>query len=192
MKSKAVLAFFGFAAALALSLPALAQKSTGGFYVGGSLGQSTSTTFCDMLGSTCINKRETMRVLGGYQINRYFAVEAGFHQLGTARDDDPAVLKSAEANASEIVGVASYPVFGDFAVYGKAGGYRGKIKGSLTGVSFKESNFGGTFGLGLQWNFFEPLGLRAELQRYQRMGGRTAGPETDITVWSVGAIYTFK
>ena len=193
MKSKAVLALFGFAAASALALPAMAQTSDGAFYLGGSLGSATSRKFCDGLGSTCIDdKRETLRGLFGYQFNRYFAVEAGYHVLGTARDDDPAVMKSAEANASEIVGIVSIPVFKEISVYGKAGAYHGKIKGSLTGSSFKASNNDVTVGLGVRWDFFAPVSLRAELQSYQRMGTEATGSRTDIYVWSVGAIYTFK
>lgn len=192
MKSKAVLAVFSFAAALALSLPAKAQTSTGAFYAGGTLGSSTNSEFCNQLGPTCIDQRGTWRILGGYQFNRYFAVEAGFHNLGVSRDDDPAAPRSARATAAEFVGILSIPVGRDFAVYGKAGAYRGKLNGSVTGVTFKESNTDVTYGLGLQWNYFEPVSLRAELQRYPRMGGRTAGPETNIYVWSLGAIFKFK
>lgn len=192
MKSKAVLAVLGFAAALALSLPAMAQMSTSAFYAGGTLGKATSSEFCNQLGPTCDDQTQTWRILGGYQFNRYFSVEAGYHNLGVSRDDDPAVLKSAEQKAVELVGILSIPIGRDFAVYAKGGAYRSRIKGSLTGASFKESKTAGTFGLGVQWNYFEPLGLRVELQSYPRMGGLSAGTETDIYVWSIGAVYMFN
>ena len=91
MKSKAVLAVFGFAAAFALSLPALAQKSSGGYYAGITLGKSNSLNFCDQLGPTCLDQRETWKLLGGQRFNRYFAVEAGYHFLGEAKDENPAL-----------------------------------------------------------------------------------------------------
>jgi OOP family OmpA-OmpF porin len=192
MKSKAVLAVLGFAAALALSLPAMAQKSAGTYYVGGALGASNSSKFCDQLGPTCTDQRETWRILGGYRFNRYFAVEAGFNNLGTARDEDPAAPKAARSKATDLVGILSYPVGNDLSVYGLAGAYRGNIKGAdATGMTFNKSNSSGTYGMGLQWDFFAPVSLRGGWQVYPRMGGDDAGPRTSIRVWSFSAIFNF-
>jgi len=77
--------------------------------------------------------------------------------------------------------------------YGTAGGYRGNIKGSdATGSTFNQSNNGGTYGAGLQWDYFAPVSLRGGWQLYRRMGGGTAGPETSIMAWGVSAIYNFE
>ena len=193
MKSKAVLAVFGFAAAFALSLPALAQKSSGGYYAGVTLGKSNSLNFCDQLGPTCLDQRETWKLLGGQRFNRYFAVEAGYHFLGEAKDENPAAPKNARSKAAELVAVLSYPMGRDLSAYGVAGGYRGNIKGSdSTGVTFNQSNTGATYGMGLQWDYFAPVSLRGGWQLYRRMGGGTAGPETSIMAWGVSAIYNFE
>jgi OOP family OmpA-OmpF porin len=193
MKSKAVLAVFGFAAALALSLPALAQKRSDGYYAGVMLGKSNSLNFCDQLGPTCIDQRETWKLLGGYRFNRYFAVEAGWHFLGEAKDEDPAAPKTGRSKAADLVGVLSYPMGRELSVYGLAGAYRGNIKGSdSTGRTFNKSNSTVTYGMGLQWDYFAPVGLRGGWQVYPRMGGDDAGPRTSIIVWSIGAIYNFE
>ena len=207
MKSKAVLAVLGFAGAFALSLPAMAQKSTGesqkstgesqkstgAYYAGLTVGQSNSMSFCDQLGPTCTDRRDSWRLLGGYRFNRYFAVEAGFHNLGEAKDEDPVAPKNARARAADLVGIVSFPMGGDLSVYGLAGAYRGNLKGMhITGVTFSQSNNGGTFGMGLQWDYFAPIGLRAGWQVYRRMGGGAAISETNMMVWSIGAIYNFK
>ena len=193
MKSKAVLAVIGFAAALAISLPAMAQKKSDGYYAGVLLGKSTSFAFCDQLGPTCLDQRETWKLLGGYRFNRYFAAEAGFHYLGEAKDEDPAARKDARSKAADIVGVLSLPMGRELSVYGLAGAFRGNIKGSdSTGRTFNKSNTGGTYGAGLQWDYFAPVSLRGGWQLYRRMGGGPAGPETSIMAWGVSAIYNFE
>jgi OOP family OmpA-OmpF porin len=193
MKSKAVLAVSGFLAAFALSLPALAQKSDGTYYAGITLGRSNSLNFCNGLGPTCLDIRETWKLLGGYRINRYLAVEAGYHFLGEAKDEDPAAPQNARSKAAELVAVLSYPMGGKLSVYGQAGAYRGNIKGSdSTGMTFNQSKTGVTYGSGLQWDYFAPVSLRGGWQVYRRMGGGTAGPETSIMAWGVSAIYNFE
>jgi hypothetical protein len=92
----------------------------------------------------------------------------------------------------EFVGVLSYPVYWDIAVFGKLGGYHGRTRGSTAGVSFNESNTDLTYGLGLQWNGLDPLGLRVELQRYPRFAAGNNGTSSDIIVWSFGAVFRFQ
>ena len=189
MKNKSILAFLGFA--LAFALPAMAQKSASGFYAGVGLGQSTSSDFCNQLGPTCKDKDQTWRVLGGYQISRNFAVEAGYQNLGD--NADPTTFMTAKAQVMELVGIAAYPITRDFSVFGKAGAYRGRMRGANLGTaSFNVSNTDLTMGLGVQWHLIDALSLRGEYQRYPRMGGGSAGPSTDYDVWSVSAIFRFQ
>ena len=193
MNNKGVLTFLGFLAALALALPAMAQKSTGGFYVGVGFGQSTSDSFCENAGPPCKDQDQTWKVLGGYEFNRYFSVEGGFVNLGAPHD--VSIPRDDKAQAMELVGIASYPFLTDFAVYGKLGAFHGRVRGANAGVSFNESNTDITYGLGLQWNLHEMFALRAEVQRYPRMGGAVgspAGGPQDISVWSVGGLFKFR
>ena len=191
MKNKSILAFLGFA--LAFALPAMAQKSASGFYAGVGLGQSTSTDFCNQAGtgSDCKDQDTTWRVIGGYQISRNFAVEAGYQNLGD--NADPTTFMTAKAQVMELVGIAAYPITRDFSVFGKAGAYRGRMRGANLGTaSFNVSNTDLTMGLGVQWHLIDALSLRGEYQRYPRMGGGNAGPSTDYDVWSVSAIFRFQ
>ena len=192
MKNKTVLAFLGFVAAMALALPAMAQKSTGAFYVGAGFGQSTSDSYCDNVGPPCKDQDQTWKVMGGYEFNKFFAVEGGFSSLGIRKD--PSIPRDDKAQVMEIVGILSYPVVWDLAVYGKLGGFHGRVRGfdGVAGQSFNESNTDVTYGLGLQWNVMDQLALRAEVQRYPRMGGGGAGTPQDFSVWSVGAIIRFR
>jgi OOP family OmpA-OmpF porin len=190
MKIK-VAAILGMVAGLAFGTAALAQKIASGPYVGATVGQATSSDFCLGQGSPCKDTDVSARVLGGYQVNRWLGVEAGFHQLGS--NSNPATTAAAKGQAFEIVGVAAYALNPSFSIYGKAGGYRGRLRGSDgTGASFNVSSTDVTYGLGLQWNIVDQFSLRGELQRYPRMGGGAAGPSTDYDVWSIGAIFRFQ
>src|SRR5258706_9484883 len=184
MKNKAVLAFLGFVAALALALPAMAQKSTGAFYVGAGFGQSTSDSYCEGFGPPCKDQDQTWKVMGGYEFNRYLSVEAAFSSLGIRKD--PSIPRDDKAQTMELVGILSYPFLSDFAIYGKLGGFHGRVRGfdGVAGASFNESNTDVTYGLGLQWNMMDQFALRAEVQRYPRMGGGAAGAPQDFSVWS--------
>src|SRR5919106_395303 len=161
MKSiKAVLAVAAFAFAGA----AAAQPSLSSVYVGGTIGQAEYKDGCAGL-TDCDEKHTAWRILGGYQFNRYFAAELGYHNLGEASASAGAV----EGTAWELVGVGAYPIVDRLSVYGKLGVY----------------------GVGLQYDVLKNVGVRGEWQRYNKMGGGDIG-ETDVDVLSVGVVYRFQ
>jgi OOP family OmpA-OmpF porin len=186
-----------FTAASIAATTGLAHAQAGrdsGWYLGGSIGQSA----VDIEGCggvvNCDDKDTAWRILGGYQLNRNIAVELGFHQFGDASQTFPGGQVAFEANAIEIVGLGSLPLGNNFAIYGKAGFYRGETK--ATGSNFsgaidlKETNTDLTYGLGARYDFNPKLGIRAEWQRYTNMGGDAVG-ESDVDVLSVGVIVGF-
>jgi OmpA-OmpF porin, OOP family len=181
-RSKAVLAIAGISAALAFSGGAAAQPSLSSAYIGGTIGQSEYKDGCAGLGS-CDKKDTAWRILGGYQVNRYFAAELGYHNLGEAS----AAAGATEGKAWELVGVGAYPFANQFSVYGKLGVYRGELKGP----SGKENNSDLTYGAGLQYDLLKNVGLRGEWQRYNKMGGGNVA-ETDVDVLSAGVVYRFQ
>lgn len=165
-----------------------------GWYLGGSIGQS-SMDLEDCGGVvSCDDKDTAWRILGGYQINRNFAVELGYHQLGEASASFPGGRVDFEANAIELVGIGALPLANNFAVYAKAGFYWGETKATgsnaLGSVDEKESNTDLTYGVGAQYNFNPKFGIRAEWQRYANMGGEETG-ESDVDVLSIGVIVRF-
>lgn len=168
-------------AALAVAGSAAAQ-SLGSAYVGATIGQAELKDACSGVAG-CDEKDTAWRILGGYQFNRYFAAELGYHNLGEAS----APAGKTEATAWELVGLARYPLTNEFSVYGKLGGYRGELEGP----SAKETNTDLTYGVGLQYDFLKNVGVRGEWQRYNKMGGG-ALVETDVDVLSVGVVYRFQ
>lgn len=170
MKSAAVVV--GLSAA-AFALPAAAQMTsdTSAFYLGASVGQSKikDCTGCD-------DKDTAWRLLGGYQLNRNFSAEVGYHNLGD--------FGGAKATAWELVGVGLYPVANQFGIYGKLGGHHSEVKDGRS-----VSGNGLTYGAGVQYDIMPALGLRGEWQRYDKVGGVS---DSKIDVMSVGAVWRFR
>ncbi|HZM33192.1 MAG TPA: outer membrane beta-barrel protein, partial [Burkholderiales bacterium] len=175
----AATAFSGVAAAQSMDMSA--------FYIGGSIGQSELKDACEGVAS-CDEKDTAWRFIAGYQINKNFAAEVGYTDLGEAS----APGASAEASAWELVGLGFLPLGNHFSLYGKAGVYRGDVEASGLGVSVEESNNGLTYGAGVQWDFGKRLGLRAEWQRYADVGGDDVGGETDVDVMNIGVVFRFQ
>jgi OOP family OmpA-OmpF porin len=102
-----------------------------------------------------------------------------------------------ESTAWEFVAVGMLPVADRFSLYGKLGIYRADTDFSTNVVlpglpaTFSESNNDLTFGFGLQFDVTKNLGLRAEWQRYQDLGGSRIG-ESDVDVMSIGVVYRFR
>lgn len=185
------------AAATALALPAAAQNNAlSSVYIGGSVGQSKARDACDNIpgtGLSCDDKDTAWRLLGGYQFNRYFAAEIGYHDLGKVEASGLGANADVKANAWELVGIGKWPIGNQFGVYGKLGGYRGETKLNTNfGVSGKETNTDWTYGAGVEWDPLRNLGVRLEWQRYNQMGGDDVGGESDVDVVSLGAVWRFQ
>lgn len=170
-------------AALAFAGGAFAQQpSLSSVYLGGSVGQSEFKDGCRDV-TDCDEKDTAWRLFGGYQFNRYFAAELGYHDFGEAS----APGAKLEGNAWDLVGIAGYPIVDKLSVYGKLGVYRGEL--NATGA--KETNSDLTYGAGLQYDVLKNLGVRGEWQRYSKMGGGDV-VETDVDVLSLGVLYRFQ
>jgi hypothetical protein len=179
------------AAVLAASLagPVFAQSTDAEtpVYAGLSFGQAHWRPGCAN-GAACDDTDRALRVFAGYQINRIFAAEVGFHNLGKAA----APGANIKANAWEALLLAGWPIASAFSVYGKAGVYRGSAEGSGTLLAKKETNYNGTYGVGLQYEVNRNVALRGEWQAYSRLAGGTLGPRSDVEVFSAGALWRFR
>jgi OmpA-OmpF porin, OOP family len=189
------------AAALVFSGQAYSQQAPEkGWYLGGSLGQAETKSWCDgVTGAGCDKKDNIWRLFGGYQINRYFGVELGYADFGGVSISGPAVSANVDTTAWDLVGVASIPFGGRFAAYGKLGAYRGEVDASTTVAAFgfsrvgsaSQSNNDVTYGLGLKFDITRALAVRGEWQRYLNVGGSSVGGERDIDVFNLGLMVRF-
>ena len=192
-KARAGLAILGAASALAFAGPATAQDV--GFYAGFHIGQSSAEDACTGVsgpGISCDDKDTAWKILGGYQFNRNFALEFAYTDFGEVSASGT-FTASIEATAFELVAVGMLPVADRFSVYGKIGMYRGDTEFSTNNPLFdnaSESNTDLTFGIGVRFDFTKNLGVRAEWQKYQDVGGGDIG-ESDVDLISVGLIWKF-
>jgi OOP family OmpA-OmpF porin len=175
-------AALGLISVAALSVPSISMAQMtmkgpdSGWYVGGHIGQSDIDE---------LNEKDTsFKVLGGYQINKNFAVEAGYIDFGKV-SSGPVNVK---ANALELVGVGSLPITNQFSVYGKLGFARGEVKASSPLGSATEDSVEVTYGAGVQYDVSRNLGIRGEWQKYPDLGDGAS----DVSVLSIGVIYRFK
>jgi OmpA-OmpF porin, OOP family len=189
------------AAALSLVLPLAAgaqmmarDTQVSGPYIGADAGQAKFKSACGGF-SGCDDKDTAWRLYGGYQINRNFAAEVGYTDLGSTTASSPGASARADAHAWELTGIGAIPITGGLSAYGKLGGYYGKVEtvataGALSS-SASETNTGLTYGLGAQYDFTRSLGVRAQWQRYDNVGGNSTG-ETDIDAMTVGVVFRFQ
>ena len=185
--------------AVVLALPSVSMaqaRGDTGWYLGASVGQSKARHVNCAGFDSCDSKAAAFGILGGYQINRNFAAELGYHDFGRVTFSAPGVSGNIKASAAELVGLAAYPVAGQFSLYGKLGAYRAeaKLSASLAGLgsgSLKDRTTDLTFGFGARYDVTRETGVRAEWQRYKNVGGDDTGGKSDIDVISIGLIWRF-
>ena len=168
-----------------------------GWYMGLSVGRSESRDICTTIGGACDAKDVTYGVFGGYQINRNFGVELGFHDFGEAKSDGfslggaPGSFTS-ETRVLELVGTAGLPLTDNFSVYLKAGIFRFDTDAFATGFGqVSDKGTKGTFGLGAQYKIGRHFAARVEWQRYLDVTSAILGVDGDIGVWRASGLYRF-
>jgi opacity protein-like surface antigen len=130
-----------------------------------------------------IDKDTAWKASIGYQINRTFAAEVGYTNLGEVSEGVGPLSAEAEATAWEVIGIAKFPVANQLSIYGLAGIAMAEVEGRVLGVSFSDDSTELTFGVGAQYDVSRNLGVRAQWQRY--------GADEDIDVISVGVVFKF-
>jgi len=192
---------------------ALAQDAGKGFYAGASIGQSKFNGACGsepgVAITNCDEKDTAWKIFGGYAFNRNLAVELGYNDFGRVSGDASGVLlgipftgnAKVEATAFELTGVGSLPLANRFAVYGKLGLYYGEVKSSATvrqtaapfatgSSSVSDNNTDLTFGFGGRYDITPRFAVRAEWQRFSKVGSDSTG-KGDIDVLAIGGLYRF-
>ena len=195
--NKTLIAVVGISAA-AFALPAAAQGMSA-VYIGGGLGQSKFKGACDGVsgtGVTCDDKDTSFKIFGGYQLNRNFAGELGYTDLGKAKFTDPTGSTELKATAWELSAVGSWPLADAFSIFGRLGGYWGEGKLSGSGASGSKTTANVTFGLGAQYDFMRNFGVRGEWQRYSKVKVKNDATGTedsgDIDVLGISVLYRFQ
>ena len=189
MKRKCI-GIIGITAAL-FALPAAAQEK--GWYAGLSVGNSKAGDACSNVGAgiACEDTTTAVKLIGGYQMNRNFAVELGYTpQLAKAKATAGGFTDEIKSSALELVAIPSYPI-GDFSLFGKLGLYVAQTDEKTNFAGDRSaSNSDLTYGVGVGYQFHRNFSARLEWQRYSKVGGGDIGT-ADIDALNLGLLYRF-
>ncbi|MCK9202395.1 MAG: OmpA family protein [Gallionella sp.] len=184
------------------------------WYVGGNIGQSRAKIddariISQLPGTPLVSDDNTniaFKLLGGYQFNKNFALEAGYFNLGefgyTATTVPPALAGTLSGKIKlqglNLDAVGMLPLDDKFSVFGRLGLQYAQAKDtfSSTGVvaapadpnpSKNALNY--KAGLGVQYDFTQALGMRVEAERYRI--NDAIGNKGDVDMYSLGLVYRF-
>ncbi len=193
---------------------AIAQDETTGPYIGGNVGRtradfdngSINRTLAGqgltVQSTTSDNSGTGYKLFGGYQLNRNFAVEGGYFDLGKSSytfNTAPVGTFNGETRVRglnlDLVGML--PVSDRFSVFGRIGAAYAQSRASFNSTGNVPVNTSNPrrndtnvkVGLGMQYAITEALAVRAELERY-----RINDPVRNrghIDMASVGLVYRF-
>jgi OOP family OmpA-OmpF porin len=175
---------------------AQAQQSVAGFYVGGSVGQSSfdKDIVRELITSGRVDTSDTgFKVFGGYQFNRNFGLELAYVDLGKASysgfaGPDPVIGGKVEVTGVNLSAIGAWPVAPNFDVFGKIGflSWEDKASDVTAGDPFSDKIDGTdlSFGFGANWHLTKNVRLRVEWERFRV-------DDTDADLFSVGAVYKF-
>src|SRR2546421_1345522 len=193
-----------FAATLAATvvLPSIAmaqmsRPTLSSAYIGAGVGQAKAKDGCTGVGGgvSCDDEDTAFRLFGGYQVNRNFAAELGYADLGKVKATAGAVNADIKASAWDLSAIGSFPVANQFSLFGRLGLFVSEAKLGGTSSGKKTTN-GLTFGLGAQYDFNRNIGVRAEWQRYNDIKARNqatgAEGKSDYDVLGVSLLYRFQ
>jgi hypothetical protein len=201
-----------FIGVLTASASVCAQDSV--FYVGVAHTSVKATEYCEFVldpgtradPPPCTNEDETVKIFGGYQINRYFAVELARTDMGKFERGTNRFGTRREMAATELVAVGMLPLGRGLSVYAKLGMFRGEAdtfgtsttSGGFTSTRLSESQTLKelTYGVGTRFDFGRRFGVRAEWQLYQDLAGTQTSwapkeDPIDVETVSIGLFVLF-
>ncbi len=132
----------------------------------------------------------------GYQVNKYFAVEGGYVDLGNAKYSVSGPGLSGDiklkASGANLAALAIYPLDDTFSVFGKLGVIDAKAKLEGNGFSDSSTKAKLNFGVGASYALAKDLALRAEIEQFNKLGDdNTTGKKVNVNLYSVGVAYRF-
>jgi OOP family OmpA-OmpF porin len=203
----------GFAAGL-LAVPSVyAQSSSGGFYIGGGVGQSKiSLDSSDFSGFTKDENDTAFKVFGGYNFTPIFGAELMYADMGkanaTASGAGGSATLSYKASSFALAGTARFQLGSAFTIMGRLGGAQNTAKLSLDstsgaagallaslgitpGSSSDKSKTDVYFGIGAQYDFNKNLGVRLDYDNFGKFGNEDDTGRAKVDMLSINAVWRF-
>jgi OmpA-OmpF porin, OOP family len=178
-RSNVIVVAIALAAATAGAHAAQADDITGP-YVGAALGRSSFGT--QGVGSPKLGGDEhdrALKIYGGYQLNDYFGVQAGYVRLGKLEDrfsvGAASVAQSVSGRSLYVAGTGRLPLGDAFALTGKAGVSFGKTSGT-NALPAADSLIGSKrslmLGVGAEYRFNRNLAMTVDYERYGKLSNK--------------------
>jgi len=192
----------------------LAVAQDAGWYAGASVGKSRAKLDEEKIAGNILggglvttgiatDSRSTgYKLFGGYQANRYFALEGGYFDLGkfgfTATSAPAGTLNGrVKLRGVNVDAVGTLPITEKFSALGRVGVTHAQTKDAFSGtgaVTVADPNprtydLNYKFGVGLQYAFTKAVGMRAEAERYR--ANDAVGHKADIDLVSLGLVVRF-
>lgn len=192
----------------------LAVADDSGWYTGAGVGQSRAEIDAAQVSAALLDggfsatsiaddERDLgYKLFGGYQINRYIALEGGYFDLGEfgfrANTVPLGTLRGEiEVRGVNLDAIGFLPLTEQFSAFGRVGVTHAEAEASFRGSgaveprdphsSERATNY--KYGIGLQYAFTESIAMRIEAERYRISD--TAGDKGDIDLFSLGLLYRF-
>jgi OOP family OmpA-OmpF porin len=198
MKGRVILAGLVLAAAGTSSAMAQSRNPDSGFYLGAGVGVSEYNDSCSGLpgGISCDENDTTYKLFGGYDVNRYFGVEAGYVDFGKTSASGAGVSASIDGKGFELSAIGKWPATQNLSLFGRLGVVRWDLdaRASGPGASISNSATGTdwTIGIGGSWAFTRNWSARAEWQRYNNVGDTNTTGKGDIDTFGLSVVYKFQ
>ncbi len=182
----------------AASVPAMAQYDSVGVYAFGNVGQAEIDQDNDFDApgvSSSVDDEDTAYKVGlGLQLNRYFAIEGTWVDLGEysykAWDNDSSLKADIEVSGFGGNLVGRLPFDYGLSLYAKAGWHALETEVSVSGFGSEEdTETVGSWAVGAGWEFAPQFSVVAEFERYMDVGEDLGADDADIDFWSIGLRY---
>ncbi|ACE86183.1 outer membrane beta-barrel protein [Cellvibrio japonicus] len=170
---------------LACAIPATSfAGSDSGFYIGGSVGQSSLEAEFDT--NAKLNEDDTAyKIVAGYNFGVLplldLGVEVDYRDFGKFKGSE--AIGSADIVAVDLFGVAGLN-FGPFGVFGKIGYSDADVDAVVENIKASSSESNMAYGIGAKFQLGS-LALRAEYEKFDM------DDVDDLSMFSVGATITF-
>jgi OOP family OmpA-OmpF porin len=206
IKAVGALGLAGFAAA---GSP-VAVAADDNWYLGAGVGQSRAEIANNRISAGLLGQGSTtttiddddrdigFKLFGGRRFGKYFALEAGYFNLGkfgfTAHTTTSASLVgSSKYQGANLDAVGMLPITDKFSALGRVGLTYVQTKDSFSGLNTSSPKHNGAnvkYGLGVQYAFTPALAARGEWERY-RVNDAVGHNDGNIDMLLVGLVYTF-
>lgn len=163
-----------------------------GWYGGFSFGQSR---YQDVDAPSENTRSEGWKVYGGYQFNRYLALEGGYVNLNDMTATDGTLTVNVDTDGWTLGAVLSYPITDKLSVMGKVGAAYllsdiNAKNGAAATVRSGDDSYEPNYGVGVSYALLDNLSLRAEWERFDGKSF-TNGVKGDIDLMSAGIAMKF-